>query len=166
MKLFAAALLISVASVASAQAGMDAKACADMAKAKSAMLTKELALNDKQAEQVDALLMKNEEKLMGMRGHCEVMDAKAKKADESAYASINELLDEKQQKRFAELRESGELENCGKAGGKGCCAGKADGKAQKDMKSTKLKAATKDRGTLERPKQADNRLQRSTQVKE
>jgi hypothetical protein len=139
-KLFAAALLISVASLASAQSDKEtAKACADMAKAKAEMLTKELALNEEQAAKVNELLTKNEESLMGMRGHCEMMDAKAKKQDEATYASINELLDPKQQKQMAELQSSGKLEACGKEGGKGCCAGKKGAKTMKDapMKSSK-----------------------------
>ncbi|MCO6483475.1 MAG: hypothetical protein J5I62_11865 [Flavobacteriales bacterium] len=141
MKLFAAALLIGVATTASAQCGGHAdKACADMAKAKADLLTKELALDEGQAAQVQALLAKNEENVAGMRGHCEVMDAKAKKADESTYASINELLDEKQQKRFEELRGSGKLEACGKEGGKGCCAGK---KGEAKMKGNDLRKEMK-----------------------
>ncbi|MGB6046637.1 MAG: hypothetical protein WBG34_03465 [Flavobacteriales bacterium] len=143
-KLFAAALLISVASLASAQSDKEtAQACADVAKAKAEMLTKELALNDEQAAKVSDLLMKNEESLMGMRGHCEVMDAKAKKQDEATYASINEILDPKQQKQMAELQSSGKLDACGKKDGKGCCAGKKDAKAKKEqtMKQESLKTA-------------------------
>lgn len=131
-KLFAAALLISVASLASAQSDKDgAKACADMAKAKAEMLTKELALNDDQSAKVNELLTKNEESLMGMRGHCEVMDAKAKKQDEATYASISEILKDDQKAKFEKLQTSGKLESCGKEGGKGCCSGKKDAKAQK-----------------------------------
>ena len=141
-KLFAAALLISVASLASAQSDKETdKACADMAKAKAEMLTKELALNDEQAAKVSELLTKNEESLMGMRGHCEMMDAKAKKQDEATYASINELLDAKQQKQMTELQSSGKLDACGKDGGKGCCAGKKDAKATKATKSETMKTA-------------------------
>ena len=141
-KLFAAALLISVASLASAQSDKDnAKACADMAKAKAEMLTKELALNDQQAAKVSELLTKNEESLMGMRGHCEMMDAKAKKQDEATYASINELLDPKQQKQMSELQSSGKLDACGKDGGKGCCAGKKEKEAKKAAKSESMKTA-------------------------
>lgn len=136
IKLFAAAVLISVASVAAAQSDKDAKACADMAKAKAELLTKELALNTEQAAKVNDLLATNEKELVGMRGHCEMMDAKAKKADEATYASINELLDAKQQARFQEVRASGKLESYGKEGGKSCCAGKGE-KAEKGAKQTK-----------------------------
>ncbi len=136
-KLFAAALLISVATLASAQSDKEGgKACADMAKAKAEMLTKELALTDDQSAKVSDLLMKNEESLMGMRGHCEVMDAKAKKQDEATYASISELLKDDQKAKMEKLQASGKLDSCGKEGGKGCCSGKKDGKAQKEtMKS-------------------------------
>ncbi|MBK6894459.1 MAG: hypothetical protein IPO60_07795 [Flavobacteriales bacterium] len=131
-KLFAAALLISVASLASAQSEKEtAKACADMAKAKAEMLTKELALTDDQSAKVSELLMKNEESLMGMRGHCEVMDAKAKKQDEATYASISEILKKDQKTKLEELQASGKLESCGKEGGKGCCAGKKGAKTEK-----------------------------------
>lgn len=142
IKIFTAALLISVASVATAQTNKDTKACADMAKAKAELLTKELALNDDQSAKVHDMLAKNEESLMGMRGHCEMMEAKAKKQDEATYASINGMLDEKQQVRFKELQASGKLESCGKEGGKGCCAGgkKADKAQQGD---TKLQKADK-----------------------
>ncbi|MBK6409452.1 MAG: hypothetical protein IPF78_07105 [Flavobacteriales bacterium] len=131
-KLFAAALLIGVASLASAQSEKEtAKACADMAKAKAEMLTKELALTDDQSAKVSELLMKNEESLMGMRGHCEVMDAKAKKQDEATYASISEILKKDQKTKLEELQASGKLESCGKEGGKGCCAGKKGAKTEK-----------------------------------
>ena len=131
-KLFAAALLISVASLASAQSEKEtAKACADMAKAKAEMLTKELALTDDQSAKVSELLMKNEESLMGMRGHCEVMDEKAKKQDEATYASISEILKKDQKTKLEELQASGKLESCGKEGGKGCCAGKKGAKTEK-----------------------------------
>lgn len=130
--MFAAALLISVASLASAQSEKEtAKACADMAKAKAEMLTKELALTDDQSAKVSELLMKNEESLMGMRGHCEVMDAKAKKQDEATYASISEILKKDQKTKLEELQASGKLESCGKEGGKGCCAGKKGAKTEK-----------------------------------
>lgn len=136
-KLFAAALLISVAATASAQSDKAAaQACADMAKAKAELLTKELALNGEQSAKVHELLAKNEESLIGMRGHCATMDAKAKKADEATYASIHELLAPKQQEIMKELQASGKLEACGKEGGKGCCSGKKDMKAEagKDAK--------------------------------
>lgn len=124
IKLFTAALLIGMATLANAQSEKDqAKACMDMAKAKSELLTKELALDKDQAAKVQDLLVKNEESLMGTRGHCEMMDAKAKKQDEATYASINELLNPKQQERMKELQSSGKLDSCGKEGGKGCCAG-------------------------------------------
>lgn len=156
MKLFAAALLISVAGVASAQS--DAKACADMAKAKAELITKELKLNDEQAAKVEALLVKNEENLVGMRGHCEVMDAKAKKADEATYASINDMLDPKQQELFQNLRDSGKLEQCGKEGGKGCCAGGKDakktGKAELNRADAVKASQTKDNNNLQRAKVA------------
>ena len=133
LKLFAAALLISAASLASAQSDKDAnKACADMAKAKAEMLTKELTLNDDQAAKVSDLLVKNEESLMGMRGHCEMMDAKAKKQDDATYASISDILKDDQKAKLEELKASGKLENCGKEGGKGCCAGMKDAKTKKD----------------------------------
>lgn len=132
LKLIAAALLISAATAVHAQSDQAAaKACADMAKARSEMLTKELALDKDQAAKVNELLLKNEESLMGMRGHCEVMDAKAKKQDEATYASINEVLKADQQKQFEKLKASGKLDSCGKEGGKGCCAGKKDAKAEK-----------------------------------
>lgn len=143
--MFAVALLISVAGMASAQT--DAQACKDMAKAKGDLITKELALSKEQSAKVHELLAKNEDDLVGMRGHCAVMDAKAKKADEATYASIGELLDAKQQEKFADLRSSGKLELCGKEGGKGCCAGGAkdakDGKARKEeaKKTESLKSA-------------------------
>lgn len=141
IKLFAAAMLISVASVAAAQSDKDAKACADMAKAKAELLTKELSLSTEQAAKVNDLLTNNEKELVGMRGHCEMMDAKAKKADEVTYASINELLDEKQQARFKEVRASGKLESCGKEGGKSCCAGKG-AKAEKAPPPGKASSAS------------------------
>jgi len=142
IKLFTAALLISMAGMAAAQSDKDAKACAEMAKARGELLTKELNLNDAQAAKVHDLLAKNEESLTGMRGHCEMMDAKAKKQDEATYASINELLDAKQQARFKELRSSGKLEACGKEGGKGCCAGKKADKADKpNALKTKVESA-------------------------
>jgi hypothetical protein len=102
-----------------------------MAKAKAEMLTKELALTDDQSAKVSELLMKNEESLMGMRGHCEVMDAKAKKQDEATYASISEILKKDQKTKLEELQASGKLESCGKEGGKGCCAGKKGAKTEK-----------------------------------
>ncbi|MFZ1616221.1 MAG: hypothetical protein WAT41_02590 [Flavobacteriales bacterium] len=125
-KLFAAALLIGVASMANAQSTdkESAKACADMTKAKVEMLTKELNLDKDQTVKVNELLTKNEESLMGMRGHCETMDAKAKKQDDATYASIAEVLNPDQQKKMKDLQSSGKLDSCGKDGGKGCCAGK------------------------------------------
>lgn len=137
LKIFAAALLISIGSLANAQSeAMDAKACADMAKAKAELITKELALNNEQAAKVNAMLAKNEESLVGMRGHCEMMDAKAKKQDAETYASIAEMLGADQQEKFKALQESGKLEACGKKDGKSCCAGKKDGK-KADGKSKK-----------------------------
>lgn len=147
-KLIAAALLIGAAPLAHAQSSTlknaeastlkaaeterdAAKACADMARAKATLLTKELALNEEQAAKVSALLLKNEESLVGMRGHCEVMDAKAKKQDEATYASIRELLGPEQQEKMAELQASGKLEACGKEGGKACCAGKKQAKTER-----------------------------------
>ncbi len=141
IKLFAAAVLISMASVAAAQSDKDAKACADMAKAKAELLTKELALSTEQATKVNDLLANNEKELVGMRGHCEMMDAKAKKADEATYASINDILDATQQARFKEVRASGKLESCGKEGGKSCCSGKG-AKAEKGAKADKAAAAS------------------------
>ncbi len=133
IKLFTAALLLGIACTASAQSDKDAaKSCANMAKARAELMTKELALNEDQAAKVHDLLMKNEENLVGMRGHCEMMEAKAKKADEATYASITEMLDEKQQSRMKELIASGKLEACGKEEGKGCCSGKKAGKAKAD----------------------------------
>ena len=130
--MIAAVLLISVACLRGAQPKKEtAKACADMAKAKAEMLTKELALTDDQSAKVSELLMKNEESLMGMRGHCEVMDAKAKKQDEATYASISEILKKDQKTKLEELQASGKLESCGKEGGKGCCAGKKGAKTEK-----------------------------------
>ncbi len=143
-KLFAAALLISVASLASAQSEKEtAKACADMAKAKAEMLTKELALTEDQSAKVSELLMKNEESLMGMRGHCEVMDAKAKKQDEATYASISEILKKDQKTKLEELQASGKLDNCGKEGGKGCCAGKKGAKTEKGTTLKSVQPASK-----------------------
>lgn len=143
-KLFAAALLICAASLASAQSDKEtAKACADMAQAKAEMLTKELSLNKEQSAKVSELLARNEESLMGMRGHCEVMDAKAKKQDEATYASITELLKDDQKAKMEKLQASGKLENCGKEGGKGCCAGKKDAKADKGASLNSAQPASK-----------------------
>ena len=65
-KLFAAALLISVASLASAQSEKEtAKACADMAKAKAEMLTKELALTDDQSAKVSERLENHGKRVRG-----------------------------------------------------------------------------------------------------
>ncbi len=136
-KLFAAALLIGTASLAHAQSGnKDREACAEMTKARTELLTKELALDKDQAAKVHELLARNEESLIGMRGHCEMMDAKAKKQDESTYASIAELLNPEQQKKMEGLKSSGKLDNCGKESGKGCCAGKkASAKANAEMQA-------------------------------
>ncbi len=132
IKLFTAALLLGIACTASAQSDKDAaKSCANMAKARAELMTKELALNEEQSAKVHDMLLKNEENLVGMRGHCEMMDAKAKKADEATYASITEMLDEKQQVRMKELIASGKLESCVKEEGKGCCSGKKADKATK-----------------------------------
>lgn len=141
IKLLTAALLIGAASLASAQDGHADKACANMVKAKAELMTKELALSPEQAAKVHDILLKNEENVV--RGHCEAMDAKAKKADESAYASINELLDGKQKERMKELQASGKLESCGKDGGKGCCAGKKEGASKESAKpkATTLRSA-------------------------
>lgn len=140
IKLLVAGLLIGMASTSFAQTDSRADACAHMAKAKAALLTTELALDTGQAAKVHALIAKNEESLVGIRGHCAVMDAKAKKQDEATYASINELLDREQQQRFEALRTSGKLEACGKADGKGCCAGKKDAKAEDVPKSARSNA--------------------------
>jgi Spy/CpxP family protein refolding chaperone len=137
IKLFAAALLIGVASFANAQSteAETAKACADMTKAKVELLTKELNLDKDQTAKANDLLAKNEESLMGMRGHCETMDAKAKEQDKATYASIAEMLNPEQQKKMQELQASGKLESCGKEGGKGCCAGKkGSAKAEAEKK--------------------------------
>ena len=137
-KLFAAALLISVATVANAQSEDEtAKACADMTKAKVELMTKELSLNKEQAAKVYELLADNEKSLVGMRGHCEMMDAKAKKQDKATYASIAEILSPKQQQKFNALQGSGKLEACGKEGGKGCCAGKKGGAKSEANESPK-----------------------------
>src|SRR5690606_2730596 len=147
-KLVAAALLIGAASMASAQsstlksaqtsdlkraeATKDApKACTDMAKAKAELLTKELALNEEQAAKVSALLLRNEESLAGMRGHCEMMDARAKKQDEATYASIREMLDANQQEQMSGLETPGKLDAVSKGGGKACCASKKKAKAER-----------------------------------
>ncbi|MBS1568029.1 MAG: hypothetical protein JST45_01170 [Bacteroidetes bacterium] len=125
IKLIAAALLISAAGMATAQKDLKAEqACAEMTKARTELLTKELALDKDQAAKVHELLAKNEKELEGMRGHCEMMDAKAKKADEGTYASIGELLNPEQKEKMADLVKSGKLDACGKEGEKGCCAGK------------------------------------------
>jgi hypothetical protein len=144
IKLIAAALLISAASVATAQTDVKAeKACAEMTKAKTELLTKELALDKDQAAKVQDLLATNEKNLMGMRGHCETMDAKAMKADETTYASITELLNPEQKEKMAELVKSGKLDACGKEAGKSCCAGKSKEGAKGDVKAQPktLKAA-------------------------
>lgn len=136
LKLFAAALLIGVAAMANAQSDKaTAEACANMAKAKAELLTKELSLSADQSTKVHELLAKNEENVMGMRGHCEMMDAKAKEQDATTYASINGLLDAKQQEQMKALQASGKLEMCGKEGGKGCCSGKKGAKAKKEEAS-------------------------------
>ena len=140
IKLFAAALLISIGSIANAQTGeKDAKACADMTKARMELLNTELKLDKDQQAKVHELLTKNEESLMGMRGHCEMMDAKAMKQDEVTYASITEVLNADQKEKMKELQSSGKLGSCGKEGAKGCCAGKKG--AGKLEKSTKGAAA-------------------------
>jgi hypothetical protein len=131
-KLIAAALLISAATTVSAQSEAASKeACQNMVKARMELLTKELALDRDQTAKVQELLARNEESLTGMRGHCEMMDAKAKKQDEATYASINNLLTKKQQRKFERLQKDGKLDACGKEGGKGCCSGmKAGAKAE------------------------------------
>jgi hypothetical protein len=58
------------------------------------------------------LLAKNEESVMGMRGHCEMMDAKAKEQDATTYASINWAvgrLSSRSRCRTAGLRQVGKL---------------------------------------------------------
>lgn len=157
-KLVVAALLIGAASMASAQStttrsaqssGLksataskeEAKACTEMAKARAELLTKELALNEEQAAKVSAILLRNEESLAGMRGHCEKMDAKAKKQDEATYASIREMLDAKQQEQMTELEASGKLDACGKKDGKACCAGKAKAKTEAKTERPAVKDA-------------------------
>lgn len=145
LKLLAAALLIGSASLATAQSDLKAEqSCAEMVKARTVLLTKELALDKDQSAKVQELLAKNEKELEGMRGHCESMDAKAKQADDKAYASINEVLNPEQQEKMAELVKSGKLDSCGKEGGKACCAGKKMG-AKADAQATpqSLKPAEK-----------------------
>lgn len=145
LKLLAAALLIGTASLANAQSDAKSeKVCAEMTKARTELLTKELALDKDQAVKVQDLLAKNEKELEGMRGHCEMMDAKAKKADESTYASIGELLNPEQKEKMADLVKSGKLDSCGKEGEKGCCAGKkVESKGCCAGKAEKAKAESK-----------------------
>ncbi len=140
LKLLAATLLMATATFTHAQTDRDAaKACAEMTHARTELLTKELALNEGQATKVHELLAKNEKELEGMRGHCEMMDAKAMKADETTYASITELLNPEQKEKMQELIKSGKLAACGKGSAKACCAGKKEG-----SKAEKMQSATQD----------------------
>lgn len=81
-------------------------------------------MDSDQAMKVHALLLKNEQEVSTMRGHCEMMDAKAVKKDDATYASIEEVLTHKQKKSLKKLRDSGSLDACHEKGGKGCCSGK------------------------------------------
>ena len=144
LKLIAAVLLISAATAVHAQTDQDAaKTCADMTKAQTEMLTKELALDKDQAAKVNELLMENAKSKMAMSGHDEKMDTKAMKQDEATYASIKEVLKDDQQAKFDKLKASGKLDSCGKEGGKGCCAGKQGAKAQKEGNFKSAQPATK-----------------------
>lgn len=145
LKLLAAVLLIGTASLANAQSDLKAEqACAEMVKARTELLTNELALDKDQAAKVHEMLAKNEKEMEGMRGHCEMMDAKAKQADDKTYASINELLNPEQKEKMADLVKSGKLDSCGKEGGKGCCAGKKMGaKAEAKTQPKTMKAEEK-----------------------
>ncbi|MFT3885214.1 MAG: hypothetical protein QM724_07230 [Flavobacteriales bacterium] len=152
LSLFLAAAFCLALGTASAQgcAHDHAAASASPAKAKAALLNKELGLTADQNKQVDELLTAAE----GQMAHQHAEGASAAKGEaryDRTYDRIARLLTAEQAEKFKQLRADGRLAACGTeaGGGKACCAGHGAAGAKAGCCSGKGKVTTQEAPKLE-----------------